>query len=640
MIRRRWIGIGVLVLLLVAISEMYRPRMLIPVFDRSLLTVIGVLVLLYAFTRIEAIDSIEWHRVSVPAVERAPAPAIPGATVRSALTLWTPHRSIEHEGDVVEGLREIAATVITTTTDQTDVLAHSAIERGTWTADPYAASLLGDGVDERTRRTRVLELFAPQVVHRRAIRHTVDAIATVAGASTAPPRRRDALRDWSVLLTGSRLAMSDEEQESTTIAAHEPLTMPTDQWIGIGVVALITIGIGLLIASPSILLAGVVGIAFATYATALPTNQVALSVERHVSPERPAPGDPLDVEVTVRNDGPTAIADLRVIDGVPAALTVTEGSPRGATTLMPGQRTTIQYTCRSRRGRHEFGPPMLIARNLPGSEQTISYLDASTVVTCPVETAPVSLPTSIFERELGPIGTIPGSTGGSGVEFYATRAYRPGDPMNSVDWNRFARTGQLATREYRAERAAGVVIAIDATTSAYFAPTVDSDHALDRAVNAAGRLFVSGLVAGHRVGITTLGPRECWLAPGVGRDHRVRGIHLLTVHPALSPIPPAYGAASATDIARLGRRIRSDTRIVVISPLCDQTAIDSVRELAAGGRSAVVISPDPTTDQTPWTRLAQTRRHTAIEGFRQLGIPVHTWDWNESVETVLAGWQP
>jgi len=50
-------------------------------------------------------------------------------------------------------------------------------------------------------------------------------------------------------------------------------------------------------------------------------------------------------------------------------------------------------------------------------------------------------------------GRVPTDVGGAGVEFHATREYRRGDPVKRIDWNRRARTGELATLELREERA-------------------------------------------------------------------------------------------------------------------------------------------------------------------------------------------
>lgn len=57
------------------------------------------------------------------------------------------------------------------------------------------------------------------------------------------------------------------------------------------------------------------------------------------------------------------------------------------------------------------------------------------------------------------------SLAGSGGEFMDYRSYEPGDEPRHVDWNVYARSGRLFTRQYRAERAARVYLALDSSGS-------------------------------------------------------------------------------------------------------------------------------------------------------------------------------
>ncbi|MFC7231234.1 DUF58 domain-containing protein [Saliphagus sp. GCM10025308] len=94
-----------------------------------------------------------------------------------------------------------------------------------------------------------------------------------------------------------------------------------------------------------------------------------------------------------------------------------------------------------------------------------------------------------------------------------------------MDWNRHARSGELATLEFHEERAARVLVLIDARKASYLAHQPDAAHAIDRSVEAAGRIAASLLDTGDTVGLAALGPvnreanqrlnlREtCWIAP-------------------------------------------------------------------------------------------------------------------------------
>lgn len=54
---------------------------------------------------------------------------------------------------------------------------------------------------------------------------------------------------------------------------------------------------------------------------------------------------------------------------------------------------------------------------------------------------------------------------GSGGEFMDYRAYEPGDEPRHVDWNVYARTGRLFTRQYHAERSSRVYGVLDQSAS-------------------------------------------------------------------------------------------------------------------------------------------------------------------------------
>lgn len=57
------------------------------------------------------------------------------------------------------------------------------------------------------------------------------------------------------------------------------------------------------------------------------------------------------------------------------------------------------------------------------------------------------------------------SLSGSGGEFLDYRAYEPGDEPRHVDWNVYARTGRLFTRQYHAERSSRVYGVLDQSAS-------------------------------------------------------------------------------------------------------------------------------------------------------------------------------
>lgn len=405
------------------------------------------------------------------------------------------------------------------------------------------------------------------------------------------------------------------------------------------VVALIGIGVGVLAEQPGVLLAGVVGIGYAAYAYSTRAPSADLSVERTLDEERPEPGEEVAVTVTIENAGDRLLPDLRLVDGVPRGLGVVDGSSRLGTTLRPGESDTISYTVIARRGVHEFDPLLALARDPSGGTERERHLESETTLVCSPPMRPLPEAADLREQASRKVGRVDVSAGGEGVEFFATREYRRGDPLNRIDWNRRARTGELATLQFRKQRATTAILVVDARPAAYRSPAPDADHAVNRAVEATGSVFSTLLDAGDRVGLAAYARTECWLDPDVGahnHEHVERARELLTGHPALDPSPSDRPTNSLLNWKRLRRRLPSGAQVVFFTPLTDPTAATIPRRLEAHGHPVTVVSPDPTNDRTSSERLARVARRVQITDLRSAGIPVLDWPREESLARVFA----
>jgi uncharacterized protein (DUF58 family) len=244
-----------------------------------------------------------------------------------------------------------------------------------------------------------------------------------------------------------------------------------------------------------------------------------------------------------------------------------------------------------------------------------------------------------FEHRSVPLGDLatqltgsqPVSATGEGLAFHSLREYRTGDPLGSVDWNRFAKDGELATRRFDQPRTVKVVLLVDARAAAYVTAG-DGRPAVDACVHAAGAL-VGGLAeADCHVGLAALSPRECWLPPASGRSHRERLLDALTTHDAFCWRPPASaggsGESSTSDgdgFDRLLTQLSGDAQVVVCSPFVDDRPVEVVRALDARGHDVTVASPDVTADDSAYRRLAATERRVRLDECRRAGIAVVEW---------------
>ncbi len=406
----------------------------------------------------------------------------------------------------------------------------------------------------------------------------------------------------------------------------------THRWYGVAAVAFLAAGAGVLASRPAVLLAAVVGVAFAAYARSAAPPAVDLRVERELSRDEARPGDDVEVTLRVTNEGPT-LPDLRLVDGVPPALEVTGGSPRLGTALRAGRAAEFRYTVAARRGVHGFGPVTVAARDASGAVEREATVAVETVLTCVPPLAPSQLSVPLRAQTAQYTGPVTTDVGGSGVEFFATREYRPGDPMTRVDWNRVARTGELSTVEYRVERSATVVLVLDARREAYLGGV---DHALEEGVDAGRELASSLLGAGHRVGVAAIGAADCWLAPDAGEAHAAAVERLLGTHPALPPTPPEGPVIVAQRVRELRRRLPASAQVLVVSPLTDDYVATLVARLEAAGHAATVVSPDPTAGDTPGRRLARVERRARVDRLRGAHVPVADWDPDQPLAGPIA----
>jgi len=416
-------------------------------------------------------------------------------------------------------------------------------------------------------------------------------------------------------------------------------TRETKRWRGVTALSLLAAAVGAVLTSPTALLLAVLGVAYAAYGQLFPAPSPSLRVERTVEAEDPDPGDEVDVTLSVTNEG-AFLPDLRVVDDVPEGVAVVEGSPRLATALRSGKTATVRYTIEMRRGEYEFDAVRVRARDPSGARETEATIRAaSTVASVPTLPRLDSFP--LRSQTVQRVGRVSTSQGGSGVEFHATREYRPGDPLSRVDWNRLARTGELSTVQYREERAATVVAIVDAREQSHVADA-DGESAVEYGVEAAGGVASALLDSGDSVGLAAFGPHWTWVQPGIGRDHRARLRDRLARSRGFAALPPERRFLAALVFRRLKKQLPADAQVVFCSPLADDDAVEYVRRIEAGGNPVTVVSPDVTGTDTLGQQVARVERATRIRSLRRAGIRVVDWSPEDSfpvaVATAQRGW--
>lgn len=421
-----------------------------------------------------------------------------------------------------------------------------------------------------------------------------------------------------------------------------------------------------------------------------------LDIERSIDGDATAPGEYVPVELTVRNVGEAPVTDLRIIDGVPDELSVPEGDPRACRTLQPGESTTLSYLVSARRGEFPFQLPRVRVRNLTGTvgadlsphpveddlatdggvaaEQTAVGPTAATVeddqeaaagsptassdsdpqavspdadrpvlfrgdrtIECelPVEDVPLS------DQTLDRTGRVDADEGGTGIQFHSVRDYQRGDPKRAINWRRYAKTGELTTVEYNEERAATVVIVVDARDETFVSADRSDPAAVTLSTFAAERTFDALSSRGHEVGLTALGVgQHPLIGPGTGSDIEQR------VHEELDTIrakQPRWMSLNARDqdmiaeraVRRLGNKLPGEAQVLFFTPALDEFSELVCRGVIAHGHGMTVVSPDVTTAEEPGQYVMSAERQARLTRIRATGGHVVDWGQDRPLQLVL-----
>jgi uncharacterized repeat protein (TIGR01451 family) len=472
--------------------------------------------------------------------------------------------------------------------------------------------------------------------------------------------------------------------EGGATGEREQATTYTARFAGFVALLGVLVAVGLVTFNPVAFAAATLPLAFLLAGLVGEPNPPgdSLEVSREVTPARPRPAEEVTVTVTVENTGGSTLADLRLVDSVPDALGVVAGQPRASGPLEPGETVTVEYDLLARRGRYTFGSPVARSRTVLGSMWVEEALPTAgdTAFRCAVtaEDIPIEAEGNQF------VGDLLSTTGGEGVEFYATREYRRGDPPSRVHWRELAKRGELSTITYRERRSAEITVVTDARPSARVSAGPGEPAGALLSAYATYQLLVPLVGRGHRVGVAALG-----MEPAATRSFPVRRIdhgrgdeqvqraldllgdvdsqvqdavpsmvlrrigaerddepHLTAGSPATSLLDGQAAVSVGEFTDYLAGWTGSTTQFVCVTPLLDAPVHGLCRRLERE-HAPVVISPDvtvPITDQfggdglrpgdDPAGRVARDgvpartlrlQRATRIDWLRQHGATVIDW---------------
>ena len=457
----------------------------------------------------------------------------------------------------------------------------------------------------------------------------------------------------------------------------------------IGLVATLALtGFGLLYARQTLIVAAAIPLAYVLYGTLSRVPDAEFTVTRAFDVQDPTPGEAVGVTLTVENTGDATLTDCRIIDGVPEELAVTDGSPRACVAIPPGESAQLSYTVVAKRGEYDFAEPAVRLRSLAATERlTESHaVDGDETLSCANALRDAPLRDATLPRA----GTMPTDTGGSGLEFYATRQYQPGDPMNRVDWRHYAKTGEFVTVQYRQEQAIRTVLVVDARPIGRVTPQPGYPTGAELCAYAGERLYDALSEAGVSTSVTAVGVEQGTLDGLIGPDglpwvnpeaSGYRASHVRTLFSGLqtvtdsgaetgsladllgqrtgsnrvttAPEPdaasttpddgsaPTEPAAMAPDggldgrTRRLLARLPPNAQVVLCTPLLDDWPVGLARALSVRGYPLVVVSPDVAGADSLGQRITETTRRLTLGAIERTGATTVGWNVDQPIDYAL-----
>ncbi|RQG92118.1 DUF58 domain-containing protein [Natrarchaeobius chitinivorans] len=440
------------------------------------------------------------------------------------------------------------------------------------------------------------------------------------------------------------------------------MTTRQRRWRGAVAAGIALAAVGIATGNGVLLLGAVVPLVYVAYGAvshvAVPAD---LTARRTVSPSPAPPGRTVTVSLEVVNDSDRTLPDVRVADAVPAELGVVEGSPRGAATLEPGDRLTVEYAMIARRGEYAFDPPQVRVRGLGAASvaTTRPDTDGDRTLACRLDADAPPLERLGTER----IGQLTTDRPGEGLTFHSTREYRPDDPAERIDWRHYAKRGTLATVNYERRVAATVVLVLDAREPNRVVAGPGRPTAVELSAYAATRSLSDLLGHGHDVGVAVVGldgPGPAglhWLEPGTGAEQRTRGLSTFRAATADDGSEGESGGSPGRESIRTSNWSRSDrsaeagppdvdeqirklielapsgAQLALFSPALDDGPVRAVETWRGAGLPVSLLSPDVIPANTTSGQYAQTRRRTRLARCQAVGA--RTVDWRRGTPLAL-----
>jgi uncharacterized protein (DUF58 family) len=371
-------------------------------------------------------------------------------------------------------------------------------------------------------------------------------------------------------------------------------------------------------------------------------GELRLRAERSTSPDRTIEGAPVNVRLSITNEG-SALEQLLVQDLVPPRLAVEDGKPEEAIALGPGETFEMEYTLKSGRGYYDWEHVQVIAGDLLGLSQRTTLVAAPGHLTVLPRVVPLRRLAIRPLRTRGHAGPVPARRGGPGTDFYGVREYQLGDPQRWINWRASARhDAALFTNDFEQERIADVGLILDARirneVRAEYGVGARNESLFEHAVQATASLADTFLRDGNRVALLVFGRYVDWTFPGYGKVQREQILRALArAEPGESQIFDSLEFLPT-------RLFPAGSQIVMVSPV-SRDDLPVLLRLRGRGYQLLVIRPDPIAFEMQGlapepsrelaARILRAERGLVRRRLQQAGVQVVEWPVDRLLDQMI-----
>lgn len=275
--------------------------------------------------------------------------------------------------------------------------------------------------------------------------------------------------------------------------------------------------------------------------------------------------------------------------------------------LLPGQSLDLQLTLDPvQRGVAVFSGFRLTRPDPLGLWRALAETANEAALVVLPRTYPVAWPESAGGRHHQPGGIAQASRVGDSEEFRSLRDYRPGDPLRSIHWRSWARTGKPVVREQQDEYFARHALILDTATETPFADDFEA------AVSIAASFAVARRGADSLLDLLFVGAETQCITIGRGLGHADAMLRVLA---AVVPSPPDRFQALARAVLTQAKAMSS---AVLVLQRWDRERADLIaglRARAIGLRIFVVA--DARSDAADAPELAAGARRVRPDAIEQ-----------------------